>query len=120
MGGLGEQSLGALDFVRCPGALQLVVGRLQCRQCVAHVSLVCHQERDVFSQTPRKDRGTQSQGGAGRSVLFAVGLAATLAVTVVITRIARQALSRAVEESAAGVPAESVESAVESMEGVTP
>ncbi len=60
------------------------------------------------------------QGGAGRTVLFAVGLAATIAVTIVVTRIARQALSRAVDGNAAVAPVETVDSAVRNMEGVTP
>src|SRR5262245_27286322 len=44
--------------------------------------------------------GAAAQGGAGRVALLATGLLATIAVTVVVTRIARQALAKATGEGA--------------------
>ena len=49
--------------------------------------------------------GTGGRGGAARYVLLGVGLAATLAVTIVLARIARRSLREAVEGPGAGGPA---------------
>ena len=42
------------------------------------------------------------EGGVGQQVLFGVGLAATIAVTVVITRIAQRALNAVVSSAEPG------------------
>jgi uncharacterized membrane protein YdjX (TVP38/TMEM64 family) len=46
--------------------------------------------------------GAPAPGGAGRTVLLVVGLVATIAVTILVTRIARAALARATDGTAAG------------------
>jgi uncharacterized membrane protein YdjX (TVP38/TMEM64 family) len=43
--------------------------------------------------------GAPAQGGTARTILLAVGLVATILVTVLVTRIARQALARATAEA---------------------
>lgn len=44
------------------------------------------------------------EGGPAQTVLFGVGLAATIVVTVFVTRIAKRALDKAIAEAAAGNP----------------
>jgi len=46
--------------------------------------------------------GTPAPGGAGRTALLVVGLVATIAVTILVTRIARRALAKATEEPGPG------------------